>query len=440
MRGRFFWMFLGFQSVLLTATGCVTHRATFGEPELDTSKMAYDERATGDDRPEEVFVPQGPLPARCGFRSVEVDAAGLVRVDGEASGTAETNGPPSVAQGLWERVGPCFLHVFQQVGTEAHEVIVPEGAHLGQFMGVFATLVHAGYQNLKVQSGDDNLLMRLSVLPEKVGAGASVPVPAGRAEAPARAVPQESPFNVRRPKRLLLVRIEGSSFEFVWADQVVEGITRKRVLLPQKTPPEELRARLAKECSADEVTCNRVVIEAAPSTPLRTLAALLKALPARSKLPLVEFAFLDQAITGRMKAAELLGLEVESGTVEQSGVLRQIQSQTPKVTACYQKALSRDSGLRGRIVVRFLIESDGSVSDVMDARVGALPPSATLGHADVSFDSEGARYLAASSPGPDIITHEELTACVRRTFEPLRMPIPKDGPVLVLYPLSLAPG
>lgn len=429
-----------------SATACLggkygsAARAQNAPNEEQVSAMPYDdEHGVATDTSDAASAPPaGPLPAMCEFKRVEIDVQGQVRVDGAASGGVSLKSAPSLAAGLWERLGPCFLRVLNGVGGVPHQVEVPSGASIGQVLGVLSTLVHAGYPWLRLDSGDAKMELRLSSLPAGLAAGASVPVPSARPSVPEqeRKLRDQSPFDFHRPKRLLLVRLEGQNFELVWASQSPENPIQKRLLVPQTTAPAELRRLLVKACADSNVSCKRVFFEAPPSTPLQTIATILNALPAQKKAPLVEIAFLDQAITGRMKAAEALGLALESGSVDQAAVTAQIQSHMPEVMACYQKGLERDATLQGRLLMRFSLEPNGSVSDVMDARVGALPGVAQPGQSS----STAVSYTQASAPASDLLQDDAVASCVHHVFERLKLPRPTGGSVLVLYPLQLSPG
>lgn len=437
---------LGFGGLLWMAVGCIAPRhgsmpiggAT--APEGNAAATVFDDGDAVLPAPSTTDGAQSKeLSASCEFQRVVVDRQGGVLLDGAAAGKTSWVGPPALASGLWQRLGSCFLQVHEGIGTAPHAVEVPENATLLQTVGVFSTLAHAGYQSLHVQSGPDQLAFRTSVLSGPLGGGASVPVPADRASVPV-VRREQSPFSMQRPKRLLLVRLEGQQFELVWADQLTKQSTAKHLYLPLSTPAGELRQRLAKECADPKVTCKRVVVEAAPDTPLSSIFALGNALPSGTQAPLLEFAFLDQSVTGRMKAADLLGNQVDTGTIDQARVLTQINAQLPKVTTCYRRALTRIPKLRGRLVLRFQIEPDGSLTDVMDARTGALPTGAILGRADTELESTDVRSGGVAPAAASILQDDELATCVRDIFTPLTLPKPEAGPVLVIYPFTLEPG
>jgi hypothetical protein len=75
---------------------------------------------------------------------------------------------------------------------------------------------------------------------------------------------------------------------------------------------------------------------------------------------------------------------------------------------CYERGLGRDPKLEGRVRVRFVIERDGTVSEI--------------GEADSEF------------PDPQVLQ------CVRNGFRALIFPPPDGGIVTVVYPIRFSPG
>jgi hypothetical protein len=75
---------------------------------------------------------------------------------------------------------------------------------------------------------------------------------------------------------------------------------------------------------------------------------------------------------------------------------------------CYEKGLARNPQLGGKVLTRFVIERDGTVSHVADA------------------GSE--------------MADEEVRSCVIDAFKHYRFPNPEGGIVTVIYPIMLAPG
>jgi hypothetical protein len=89
-------------------------------------------------------------------------------------------------------------------------------------------------------------------------------------------------------------------------------------------------------------------------------------------------------------------------------VVQRIMRQSyPRLRACYEQGLARNSTLRGRVVLHFVIGLDGSVTSV-------TTPGATLADTDV-------------------------VACIARRVRGLAFPAPGDT-VTVTYPISFEPG
>ncbi len=93
-----------------------------------------------------------------------------------------------------------------------------------------------------------------------------------------------------------------------------------------------------------------------------------------------------------------------SGTLPRETIRRIIQQNRNRFRACYERGLAADPNLAGRVKVRFVIRTDGSVADVTDA--GSDLPNRTV------------------------------IACVLRAFESIRFPSPEGGSVTVIYPLA----
>lgn len=97
---------------------------------------------------------------------------------------------------------------------------------------------------------------------------------------------------------------------------------------------------------------------------------------------------------------------------------------------CYEEGLGRDPTLKGRIVTKFVIDRDGTVSsaaDVHDAPLGAVAPKRLV---------EEERKDADTPKFPD----PTVTACVAARFKELRFPPPQGGIITVVYPIIFEPG
>jgi outer membrane biosynthesis protein TonB len=74
---------------------------------------------------------------------------------------------------------------------------------------------------------------------------------------------------------------------------------------------------------------------------------------------------------------------------------------------CYERGLTRNPNLEGRVTARFVIGRDGAVSNV-----------------------------SASGDLPDA----EVSSCVASAFYGISFPSPESGIVTVSYPILLTPG
>ena len=97
-----------------------------------------------------------------------------------------------------------------------------------------------------------------------------------------------------------------------------------------------------------------------------------------------------------------------SGRLPAEVIRRVVRRNHGRFRACYEKALSTDPSLEGRVAIRFVIGRDGAVS-------------------------------AVSNAGSDI-PNSAVVQCVARAFHRLSFPSPEDGIVSVTYPLTFQPG
>jgi hypothetical protein len=79
-----------------------------------------------------------------------------------------------------------------------------------------------------------------------------------------------------------------------------------------------------------------------------------------------------------------------------------------EVRKCYAQGLRASTNLMGRVAIKFVIDTDGSVTSAAD---------------------EGSEL-----PDPKVIQ------CVVDAFKTLRFPKPEHGTVVVVYPIRLNPG
>jgi hypothetical protein len=128
-----------------------------------------------------------------------------------------------------------------------------------------------------------------------------------------------------------------------------------------------------------------------PQPPRLREAEVLEPLPWRSRLPSVRPGAL--AVSGRL-APDV--------------VQKVLDGARPRVLACYERGLTRQPKLGGRVTVRFVIGSDGAVG--------------------------------LASNGGSELTDPATTECIVNVFETLSFPRPAGGIVTVIAPYVLAPS
>lgn len=102
---------------------------------------------------------------------------------------------------------------------------------------------------------------------------------------------------------------------------------------------------------------------------------------------------------------------------------------------CYEEGLGRDPALKGKIITKFVIERDGTVSTA--AEIHDAPPTELPNlPANVAADAFLQRQHQAEEPRfPDPM----VTACVVSKFKALKFPQPQGGIVTVVYPIIFQP-
>ena len=103
-----------------------------------------------------------------------------------------------------------------------------------------------------------------------------------------------------------------------------------------------------------------------------------------------------------------MGATQVSGRLPPEVVQRIVRQNFGRIRGCYQEALRTSPSLQGRVVVRFKIAKDGSVTD--------------------------ATGQGSDLPSPAVI------ACIVQVFRSLSFPAPESGTVIVSYPIMLAEG
>ncbi len=96
--------------------------------------------------------------------------------------------------------------------------------------------------------------------------------------------------------------------------------------------------------------------------------------------------------------------DVPPGPLDKTSIRTVIRSWYPEVKGCYERAFRDNQSLHGKVIARFMIGEDGSVSSV-----------------DMSDST---------------IKNKEVTDCVGKLFGLMRFPKPANGMVLITYPLE----
>jgi hypothetical protein len=97
-----------------------------------------------------------------------------------------------------------------------------------------------------------------------------------------------------------------------------------------------------------------------------------------------------------------------SGRLPPDVIQNRVRAAYPELRACYEKGLTRDPMLKGKVTMRFVIQRDGSVTSVE----------------------------LAGNTLPDC----EAVACMKNVFGQLHFPQPEGGVITVVYPIAFSPG
>jgi hypothetical protein len=115
-----------------------------------------------------------------------------------------------------------------------------------------------------------------------------------------------------------------------------------------------------------------------------------------------------KSIRVQLAAGEPPPNEELSGRLPRDAIQLVVRQHFRPFRVCYEKGLSRNPKLTGRVSARFKIRRDGAVSDVSNA--------------------------GSDLPDPEVVS------CVLQAFTGLEFPKPDGGIVTVVYPLMFAPG
>ncbi len=114
----------------------------------------------------------------------------------------------------------------------------------------------------------------------------------------------------------------------------------------------------------------------------------------------------------------------DQGRIDPPVVQKVVRASFAKMQKCYEDGLERNPSLAGRVLTKFVIARDGSVSHAEEY----------AGKADLT--NLASMPDKKSPPMPD----RQVTSCVVAHYRTLHFPPPAGGSVTVVYPLSFAPG
>jgi hypothetical protein len=203
----------------------------------------------------------------------------------------------------------------------------------------------------------------------------------------------------------------------VWAGQDVpadaaESASPKLEKLfesPRSSSDGELEAGLRRVCSKD-ARCSRLSIHFEEDLPGQQLLRVLESFE-RAAGPGVAPPALSvnrSAPPPGEEARVFTAPDAISGRLSPHVIRQVVRASYAVFRGCYERGLWVNPKLEGRVTVRFVIQRDGSVSDVIN------------GGSDLPSD--------------------EVIECVIESFSSLRFPPPVGGIVTVQYPIMLQPG
>ena len=103
------------------------------------------------------------------------------------------------------------------------------------------------------------------------------------------------------------------------------------------------------------------------------------------------------------------GKVVYKGSLSREEIQRVVKRHMNQIKYCYQKQLTKNPNLGGKITVKFVISKDGSVSK-------ASTKKSTMGNSTVE-------------------------SCINRRFHRFKFPEPKGGGIVIVsYPFIFSPG
>lgn len=134
-------------------------------------------------------------------------------------------------------------------------------------------------------------------------------------------------------------------------------------------------------------------------------------------------------VIAREPAARCAGdtrkLIATSGRLAPAAIQSVVVASFPRLGACYVEGQKRDASLRGRVDVRFVVGTDGKVSEARSAEASEPIPA----------DAIAPPSTSTLPPMPD----KKVVECIVNGFRSLVFPKPEGGAVTVIYPIILAP-
>lgn len=223
----------------------------------------------------------------------------------------------------------------------------------------------------------------------------------------------DAPESADSQRTLLFVRSESVA---VWTGREVssdaaaaEPAPEKLLEVPRDGSPDVLEAGLRGACSTSS-RCARVVVYFEEDQDgrelVRVLESLERATGTGSTPPVIGLALTTPPPLGE-EATAFMQRDPESGRLPVVVIRQVVRRSYGAFRDCFEGGLARHPKLAGLVTVRFTIQRDGAVSNVVD------------GGSDL----------------PD----EDVTQCLIQRFRALRFPAPNGGSVAVQYPILLRP-
>ncbi|MFP2931551.1 TonB family protein, partial [Pyxidicoccus sp. 3LG] len=113
----------------------------------------------------------------------------------------------------------------------------------------------------------------------------------------------------------------------------------------------------------------------------------------------------ETAVQGRVQDSTP---DIESSDVDRNALARYVRSRLKSIQACYEKELKRNPNLKGKVVVRFTIKTNGRVGD---------------------FEIE-----------ENTLGNEAVGSCIRTTIRGWTFPFKPDSDTGVSYPFVFSPA